>query len=55
MCNENEELKRRIEELTKMLDSKNKEVRSLSENTYEVDSLSRQVRGLNEQIKKISG
>ena len=40
VCNENKELKKRIDELVKMVDNKNKEVRSLSENTIEMDQLS---------------
>ena len=55
MCNENEELKRRVDELAKMVESKNKEVRNLSETTMEMDQLSYQVKNLNEQIRRVSG
>ena len=55
VCNENEELKRRIDELARMVQSKNREMKNLSENTIEVDSLSRQVKGLNDQIRRVTG
>ena len=35
-CNENEELKRRVDELARMVDHKTREIRNLSENNAEV-------------------
>ncbi len=75
-CNENEELKRRvndtgrkmaeyenriavlnqeIERLNVIIESKNKEIRSLSENVLDSEGLGRQVRSLNDQIKRLTG
>lgn len=55
MCNENDELKRRIDELARMLESKNREVHGLSQRSVEADELNRQVGGLNTQIKRLTG
>lgn len=55
VCNENEELKRRIEEMARLIENKTKENRSLAETSIEAENLNLQIRSLNEKIRKLTG
>jgi len=48
-------LKRRIEEMARLIENKTKENRSLAENSLETENLNLQIRSLNEKIRKLTG
>lgn len=54
-CNENEELKRRIDEMVKVIDNKTKENRFLVESSHEAENLTIQIKTLSERVRKITG